>query len=73
MRLGLGWAAVIIALGTGLYGYYVDFEQAKPLVWAGVSLCVLLIIVLLRSTNNARAQLCYSDHVANLVRILRRA
>ncbi|VDC05712.1 unnamed protein product [Peniophora sp. CBMAI 1063] len=42
VRLGLGWAAVIIALGTGLYGYYVEFEQAKPLVWTGVSLYVVL-------------------------------
>lgn len=73
MRLGLGWAAVIIALGTGLYGYYVEFEQAKPLVWTGVSLCVPSILVVSRIyiTNNARAQICYFDHVANTVCILR--
>jgi len=42
VRLGLGWASVFIAGGTGLYGYKVDFEKSKPLVWAGVILYLLL-------------------------------
>jgi len=36
---------VAIAAGTGLYGYKVEFEQAKPVVWVGVILYVLLSVV----------------------------
>lgn len=35
MRLTLGWAGVLVAAATGLYGWKVDFEQSKPAVWAG--------------------------------------
>jgi len=42
IRLALGWASVFIAAGTGLYGYKVEFEQSKPIVWAGMILYVLL-------------------------------
>ncbi|KAI0034687.1 signal peptidase complex subunit 2, partial [Vararia minispora EC-137] len=42
IRLTLGWVGVFIAAATGLYGYYRDFETAKPVVWVGVSLYVLL-------------------------------
>jgi hypothetical protein len=41
IRLALGWAGVIIAVATGLYGYKIEFEAAKPVVWMGVSLCAL--------------------------------
>ena len=36
VRLALGWASVFVAAGTGFYGYKVDFEQSKPVVWAGL-------------------------------------
>ncbi|KIM70680.1 hypothetical protein SCLCIDRAFT_1206816 [Scleroderma citrinum Foug A] len=42
VRLTLGWASVFIAGATGLYGWKVDFEQAKPGVWAGFILYVVL-------------------------------
>jgi len=42
VKLGLGWASVIVAAGTALYGWKVEFEKSKPLVWAGVILYVLL-------------------------------
>ena len=35
VRLTLGWAGVLVAAATGLYGWKVDFEQSKPAVWAG--------------------------------------
>jgi signal peptidase complex subunit 2 len=35
VRLTLGWAGVVVAAATGLYGWKVDFEQSKPVVWAG--------------------------------------
>lgn len=35
VRLTLGWAGVLVAAVTGLYGWKVDFEQSKPAVWAG--------------------------------------
>ena len=38
VRLGLGYASVIVAACTGLYGYKVDFESSKPVVWAGLIL-----------------------------------
>lgn len=40
VRLGLGWASVFVAAGTGFYGYKIDFEKSKPVVWAGLILCV---------------------------------
>lgn len=42
VRLALGWLSVFVAGGTGLYGYKVEFEQSKPVVWAGLILCVYL-------------------------------
>ncbi|KAL4072522.1 microsomal signal peptidase 25 kDa subunit-domain-containing protein [Scleroderma yunnanense] len=42
VRLTLGWASVFIAAATGLYGWKVDFEQAKPGVWAGFILYIVL-------------------------------
>ncbi|KAJ8081823.1 hypothetical protein AAF712_004736 [Marasmius tenuissimus] len=45
VRLGLGWASVFIAGGTALYGYKVDFEQSKPVVWAGLILYFLLTTI----------------------------
>ncbi len=40
VRLGLGWAGVFVAAGTAFYGYKVDFEQSKPVVWAGLGMYV---------------------------------
>lgn len=40
VRLALGWACVFIAGGTGLYGWRVEFEKSKPVVWAGLILYV---------------------------------
>jgi len=34
-----------VAFGTGLYGYKVEFEKAKPVVWVGVILYVVLSVV----------------------------
>ncbi|KAJ7903775.1 microsomal signal peptidase 25 kDa subunit-domain-containing protein [Mycena olivaceomarginata] len=42
VRLALGWLSVFVAGGTGLYGYKVEFEQSKPVVWAGLILYMLL-------------------------------
>ncbi|KAL6306336.1 microsomal signal peptidase 25 kDa subunit-domain-containing protein [Sparassis latifolia] len=42
VRLALGWASVFVAAGTGLYGWKVDFERSKPVVWAGVILYMIL-------------------------------
>jgi len=42
VKLALGWASVLIAGATALYGWKVEFEQSKPLVWTGVILYVIL-------------------------------
>ncbi|KAF7296601.1 Signal peptidase complex component [Mycena chlorophos] len=42
VRLVLGWLSVFVAGGTGLYGYKVEFEASKPVVWAGLILYILL-------------------------------
>ncbi|KAF8627112.1 hypothetical protein AX15_004539 [Amanita polypyramis BW_CC] len=42
VRLGLGWLSVVIAAATALYGYKVEFEKSKPVVWVGVVLYVVL-------------------------------
>ncbi|KAL5481109.1 SPC2 [Sanghuangporus weigelae] len=42
VKLLLGWASVLIAVGTAAYGWKVDFEQSKPVVWIGVILYALL-------------------------------
>ncbi|KAH9941854.1 microsomal signal peptidase 25 kDa subunit-domain-containing protein [Epithele typhae] len=44
VRLALGWLSVLVAGGTGLYGWRVPFEPGKPVVWAGVILYVILTI-----------------------------
>jgi len=45
VRLALGWSSVLVAFGTGLYGWKIDFERSKPVVWAGVILYVILSVV----------------------------
>lgn len=45
VRLALGWSSVLVAFGTGLYGWKIDFEKSKPVVWAGVILYVILSIL----------------------------
>ena len=47
VKLALGWASVLIAGATALYGWKIDFEQSKPFVWAGVILFVIHIIFIL--------------------------
>ncbi|EIN08513.1 hypothetical protein PUNSTDRAFT_87955 [Punctularia strigosozonata HHB-11173 SS5] len=42
VRLALGWGSVFTAAATGYYGWKVEFEKSKPLVWAGVILYVVL-------------------------------
>jgi len=42
VRLALGWAGVGVALFTGLYGWKVEFEKSKPVVWAGLIVYFLL-------------------------------
>jgi len=42
VRLGLGWAGVFVAAGTALYGYKIDFEKSKPVVWVGLILYILI-------------------------------
>ncbi|KZV93029.1 hypothetical protein EXIGLDRAFT_749364 [Exidia glandulosa HHB12029] len=42
VRLLLGWGAVIVAALTGLYGWKMEFEKAKPVVTAGVVLYMIL-------------------------------
>ena len=43
VKLLLGWASVFIAVGTAMYGWKVDFETSKPVVWIGVILYVQAI------------------------------
>ncbi|KAF5378855.1 hypothetical protein D9615_006946 [Tricholomella constricta] len=45
VRLGLGWLSVFIAAGTALYGYKIDFEKSKPVVWAGLLLYIALTTI----------------------------
>ncbi|PBK79912.1 hypothetical protein ARMGADRAFT_1021229 [Armillaria gallica] len=45
VRLALGWSSVLVAAGTALYGYKVEFEIAKPVVWVGLSLYIILSLV----------------------------
>ncbi|THH10332.1 hypothetical protein EW146_g8402 [Bondarzewia mesenterica] len=42
IRLALGWAGVFVAAGTTFYGWKVDFEQSKPVMWAGLILYMVL-------------------------------
>ncbi|ETW77892.1 hypothetical protein HETIRDRAFT_144363 [Heterobasidion irregulare TC 32-1] len=45
VRLALGWAGVFVAAGTAFYGWKVDFEQSKPVMWVGLVLYVLLTLL----------------------------
>lgn len=45
VRLALGWSSVLVAFATGFYGWKIDFEKSKPVVWAGVILYVVLSLV----------------------------
>ncbi|KAK7462782.1 hypothetical protein VKT23_007366 [Stygiomarasmius scandens] len=45
VRLGLGWLSVFVAAGTAFYGYKVEFEKSKPVVWAGLILYILLTTI----------------------------
>ncbi|KAF8888541.1 microsomal signal peptidase 25 kDa subunit-domain-containing protein [Infundibulicybe gibba] len=45
VRLGLGWLSVFVAAGTALYGYKVDFEKSKPVVWAGFIVYIALTVL----------------------------
>ncbi|KAF7426256.1 hypothetical protein PC9H_008624 [Pleurotus ostreatus] len=42
VRLAFGWSSVFVAAGTALYGYKVEFETSKPVVWAGLILYIIL-------------------------------
>lgn len=44
VRLALGWASVLVAAGTAYYGWKVEFETSKPVVWAGMIVYVVLAI-----------------------------
>lgn len=45
VRLGLGWLSVFVAAGTAWYGYTVEFEKSKPVVWTGLLLYIFLTTV----------------------------
>jgi len=45
VRLAFGWAGVFVAAGTALYGYKVEFEKSKPVVWAGLILYVIITAI----------------------------
>ncbi|GLB42394.1 putative microsomal signal peptidase 25 kDa subunit (SPC25) [Lyophyllum shimeji] len=45
VRLALGWLSVFVAAGTALYGYKVEFEKSKPVVWVGLLLYIALTTV----------------------------
>jgi len=45
VRLAFGWAGVFVAAGTALYGYKVEFEKSKPVVWAGLILYIILTTI----------------------------
>ncbi|KAF7299392.1 putative signal peptidase complex subunit 2 [Mycena indigotica] len=58
VRLALGWLSVFVAGGTGLYGYKVEFEASKPVVWAG-----LIVYLLLTFTQTLYAYFVEGDTV----------
>lgn len=45
VRLGLGWAAVLVAAATGLYSWKISFEESRLGVFIGVALYALLSAV----------------------------
>jgi signal peptidase complex subunit 2 len=44
VRLGLGWSSVFVAAGTALYGYKIEFEQSKTVVFYGLLLYIFLTV-----------------------------
>jgi len=42
VRITLGWSSVLVSALTALYGWKVEFEKSKPVVWAGVILYLVL-------------------------------
>ena len=58
VKLGLGWASVFVALGTALYGWKVEFEKSKPLVWAGVILYAFLSLLYITSLHALPNRYC---------------
>lgn len=38
VRLALGYSNVLISAATGLYGWKVEFEKAKPVIAVGLAL-----------------------------------
>lgn len=45
VRLGLGWLSVFVAAGTALYGYKIEFETSKPVVWVGLTVYIILTVL----------------------------
>ncbi|KAG8991321.1 hypothetical protein FRB90_001393 [Tulasnella sp. 427] len=45
VRLGLGWAAVLVAAATGLYSWKISFEESRLGVFIGVTLYAILSTV----------------------------
>ena len=70
VRLGLGWLSVLVAGGTALYGYKVEFEQSKKGVWAGLILCVDRVMDDYHPSD--LAQILHPDDITNIIRVLRR-
>uniref|UniRef100_A0A4Y9XQP7 Signal peptidase complex subunit 2 n=1 Tax=Dentipellis fragilis TaxID=205917 RepID=A0A4Y9XQP7_9AGAM len=42
VRLALGWASVFVAAGTAFYGWRIDFEESKPVMWVGLIVYIAL-------------------------------
>ncbi|KAJ8461851.1 hypothetical protein ONZ45_g18148 [Pleurotus djamor] len=45
VRLALGWSCTFVAAGTAFYGYKVDFEKSKPVLWAGLIVYFILTTI----------------------------
>lgn len=58
VRLTLGWAGVLVAAVTGLYGWKVEFEQSKPAVWAG-----FVMYVLVKELVSSSSHIFFSSYV----------
>ena len=69
VRLGLGWLSVLVAGGTALYGYKVEFEQSKKGVWAGLILCVERVMDDHHLSD--LAQILHPNDITNIIRVLR--
>jgi len=44
VRLALGWSGVIVAGATAFYSYRLEFEQAKPMIWIGLIVYIILTL-----------------------------